>query len=159
MVIMTCTKRVVITEHMTLKGHITLVPLIRTKLKVIHMITKVIRRTKSKVIRRTRLIPLTEHTKLKVIPRTKPKVLVERIEPKVIGHIELKVVKRTELKVIGRIRLAIRRPLTKVSGQFVSQLPDIQLSLGLSLKEYTLHICPRKLGERIRSNTLLHNSL
>jgi hypothetical protein len=169
MVIMTYTKLVIITKHKTLKGHITLVvlPVLieHTKLKVISTRLKVVKHKRFKVIRRakvvvrTRLIPLTEHTILKVIPRTTLKViLVERIRPKVIGRIEPKVVTRTELKVIGRILLVIG-PLTKVSELFVSQQPGIRLSLGLSPMEYTLHICPGTLGERIRSNILLHNSL
>jgi len=167
------THTMVITKHKTFMGHITLVvrqPLIeRTKLKVISIILKVVRHKRFKVIRRTKLkvistrrLPLTEHTKLKVIHT---KLLVERIRLKVIERIRLKVIRRIEPKVIGRIRpLVVRRiglirPLTKVNGLFVSRQPGIRFSLRLSLMEYTLHICPGTLGERIRSNTLLRNSL
>jgi len=120
---------------------------------------------------------------IKAITRITPVILIERIRLKVIRRIILKVIRRMRLirlkvlryirlKVLIRIRPLVRRigplvvrrigligPLTKVSGLFVSRRPGIRLSLGLSLMEYTLHICPGTLEECIRSNTLLRNSL
>jgi hypothetical protein len=118
-----------------------------------------------KVIRRMSIVViLITRTTLKVITRTTLKVIIRTIL-KVIIRTTLKVIIRIGLKVIQRIGPLVERigliigPLTKVSGLSVSQQPSTRLSLRLFPGEYILHICPGIPKERIRSNTLLRNSL
>ena len=143
--------------------------IILSKLVVVHTKPKVIRLRFQQVVKHTIKLELKELKRIKlskqVIIRTKLKVILQRFLQQVVKHIK-QVIKHIEL-VIRRtklIELVIKRirpikPLTKVDELFISQLPNIQLSLKLFLKEYILHICPKKLKERTQSNIQLHNNL